>query len=226
MQRQALIVGAGGVLGAALEAEFRAAGYEVAGLRRSAAPDAGAAQDIIACDLTRAAAVELAVQAMLDRRGAIDVVVCNTAHRVVAPMARLRFEDFERSWAAAIAPTIGALRVVLPAMAARGRGAVLVSGATASRRGSPGFAAFASAKFALRGLTQSLAREYDPLGVHVAHVVIDGVLRGSAAAVEFSKAETGCIDPRDAAAVFRSLAEQPRSTWTHELDLRPCGERF
>ena len=156
----------------------------------------------------------------------MDVAVCNAAHLVVAPFADLALEDFDESWRVSLGSAFACARAVLPAMAARGRGALLMTGATGSIRGTARFAAFAAAKFALRGLAQSLAREYQPAGVHVAHVVLDGVLRGSASERRFAKDEGQCIEPQAVESIYRQLAEQPASAWTHELDLRPHRERF
>lgn len=222
----AFIVGAGGVLGAALCEEFRGAGYRVVGLRR---PDAAAVWHdarIVPCELGDPHEAERVARVVLDELGELDVVVCNAAHLKIAPFAELEFDDFEASWCAGVGTAFGVLRAVLPAMVARKRGTVLITGATGSLRGSTGFAAFASAKFALRGFAQALAREYDSQGIHVAHVVLDGILRGSASARRFAKPDDRCIEPRAAAAIYRQIAEQPAHAWTHELDLRPRGERF
>lgn len=205
-----LIAGGGGVLGAALADEFTAAGHAVVALRRQA------------CDLSDAAQVERAAAQAVRDFGPAQVLVCNAAYRPMGGLLTLQPSDFEAAWRASMASALGCLRAVLPGMVAQGRGCVLFTGATASLRGGAGFAAFASAKFALRGLAQAVAREFHPQGVHVAHVVLDGLLSGSAS-------DTGRADTLDPAAVARSyrwLAEQERSAWVHELDLRPQAERF
>jgi len=221
----ALVVGAGGVLGAALCAEFHEAGYHVTGLRRSAAGSDGVAE-VVRCDLTNPLTTWRVINELVQKRGQIDVAICNAAQLDVAPFMELALEQFMAAWSASVGTAFACARAVLPAMQARGRGALLMSGATASLRGSPRFSAFSSAKFALRGLTQSLAREYQPAGVHVAHVVIDGVLRGSASEARFGKSADLSLEPRQVAQTYRMLAEQHPSAWTHELDLRPHGERF
>jgi NAD(P)-dependent dehydrogenase (short-subunit alcohol dehydrogenase family) len=111
-------------------------------------------------------------------------------------------------------------------MSARGRGTVIISGATASTRGTARFSAFAAAKFALRGLAQSLAREYQPAGVHVAHVILDGLLRGSKSVRRFGARDEDAMDPHAVALAFRQLAEQGSTAFTHEIDLRPHAGRF
>ena len=105
-------------------------------------------------------------------------------------------------------------------------GTFIVSGATASLRGGAKFAAFASAKFALRGLTQSLAREYQPQGVHVCHTILDGIIDTERSRDLHSLDPAKMMKPDDIADAYWQLAHQPRSTWTHELDLRPASEGF
>jgi len=100
-------------------------------------------------------------------------------------------------------------------------------GATGSLRGGRRSAAFASSKFALRGLAQSLAREFSPAGIHIAHVVLDGLIWSEQTRARFAVAEQrACMSPQALAAAYLSLIEQDRSTWTHELDLRPWSEPF
>jgi NADP-dependent 3-hydroxy acid dehydrogenase YdfG len=212
--RTAVVVGAGGVLGHALQAEFSGAGYRVAGLRRDD------------CDLGDAAAVRSAMERVVAELGSVDTLICNAAYLILAPFTDLAWSDFETSWRVSVGGAVGAAQAVLPAMLQQGKGAIIFSGATGSVRGTARFAAFASAKFALRGLAQSLAREVQPHGVHVAHVVLDGLLRGSSSIERFGGDEARSIDPAEAARAYRWIAEQPRSAWTHELDLRPHSERF
>jgi len=120
-----------------------------------------------------------------------------------------------------------AARVMLP----RQRGTILFTGATASLRGGAGFAAFAGAKFALRSLAQSMARELGPHGIHVAHVVIDGAIDTEFIASNFPeryalKDRQGILDPDAIAENYWQLHRQPKSAWTHELDLRPWMEKW
>jgi len=224
--RVVLVVGAGGVLGAATCDEFADAGYTVVGLRRAAAAEANAAVRFLACDLWNPVATWRVVHEIVVKLGHVDVVVCNAAHLAVAPFEELALEDFETSWRVGVGTTVAAARAVLPSMTQRRNGTLIITGATASIRGTARFSAFAASKFALRGLAQSLAREYQPQGVHVAHVVLDGVLRGSPSVARFAKHEDNCLEPRHVAATFRHLAEQHASAWTHEIDLRPHAERF
>jgi NAD(P)-dependent dehydrogenase (short-subunit alcohol dehydrogenase family) len=116
-------------------------------------------------------------------------------------------------------------------MAPRGRGTILLTGASASVKGYANGAAFASAKFALRGMAQSMARELGPMGIHVAHVVIDGAIDTAFIWEMFPeryalKDEGGLLSPEDIAETYWMLHNQPRTAWTHEMDLRPAIERF
>jgi NAD(P)-dependent dehydrogenase (short-subunit alcohol dehydrogenase family) len=120
-----------------------------------------------------------------------------------------------------------AARVMVP----RGRGSILFTGATASTRGREGFAAFAAAKAGLRAVAQSMARELAPQGLHVAHVVVDGAIDGvftreNRTDVEDLLARDEILKPADIAPNFVMLHNQPRSAWTHELDLRPWKESW
>jgi NAD(P)-dependent dehydrogenase (short-subunit alcohol dehydrogenase family) len=222
----AVVVGAGGVLGRALCEEFLAANYRVVGLRRGADPDPAAATRIVPCDLSNPLTTWRVMNTLVAELGRVDVAICNAAHLRIAPFADLSLADFDESWRAGVGTTFATARAVLPAMSARRTGALLISGATASLRGAARFSAFASAKFGLRGLAQSLAREYQPRGIHVAHVVLDGILRGSASATRFSSKDEDCMDARDIAHTYRLLAEQRANAWTHEIDLRPSSGRF
>ena len=116
-------------------------------------------------------------------------------------------------------------------MVPRGAGCLLFTGASASLRGKPGFAAFTAAKGGLRNLAQSLAREFQPQGIHVGHVVIDGGIHGEKIESNFPEfyeklGEEGLIGLQGIADAFMHLYRQPRNAWTHELDLRTHLEKF
>jgi NAD(P)-dependent dehydrogenase (short-subunit alcohol dehydrogenase family) len=221
-----LIVGAGGVLGTAMVREFSSAGYQVATLRRgSARSDSHAAFEYF-CDLGNPAEVQRTAGDAASALGGVDVLIHNAAQFTMGPFLELTDAQFDACWRAGGGGAAAAARAILPAMLAAGQGAMLFSGATGSVRGSARFSAFSAAKFGLRGLAQSLAREYHSHGIHVAHVVLDGLLRGSPSVERFGGRDALTIDPAEAARTYRWLAEQPASAWTHELDLRPKGERF
>mgnify|MGYP006288150981 CR=1 FL=1 len=116
-------------------------------------------------------------------------------------------------------------------MAPRGRGTIIFTGATASLRGAAQFAAFAVAKGGLRQLAQSMARELGPQGIHVASVIVDGLIDSPRVRERMPErvaaaGEDGMLDPADIAEVYYQLHTQPPSAWTFELDVRPAKERF
>lgn len=210
----ALIAGSGGVLGEWLARQFNEAGYEVAGLRRAD------------CDLVDGEAVTQAIAALIERHGPVDTLLYNAGHLAIAPFLELEASALRKCLEAGPVGAAHCARAVLPGMLAVGRGNLLFTGATASLRGSARFAAMAAGKFALRGLVQSLAREFQPQGIHVAHVVLDGLLRGSAAASRHAAVEAPVMAPDGVAANFLWLAQQARTAWTQELDLRTASEKF
>ena len=149
------------------------------------------------------------------------------AHRVdLAPALELELATFEAAWRTCCYGAFVVARRAIPTMIGHGGGTLLLTGATASMRGGPRSSAFAAAKFALRGLAQSLAREHSRAGIHVAHVVIDGLIRSERTQRRFDADPARCMDPHDVARVYADLVEQPASTWTHELDLRGPHDRF
>ena len=226
MSGRVVIVGGGGVLGQALSNEFAAAGHEVMVLRRAAYGPANPKSQLLACDLGDPAQVHRTVAGISREQGPIDVLIHNAIQFKSAAFQELSVGDFEDAWLVGVAGAVAAAKAALPGMLLARRGTILFSGATAALRGSARWATLATAKFALRGLAQSLGREYQPLGVHVAHVVIDGLLKGSRSFRRFGGVEENAIDPADAARAYRWLAEQPRSAWTHEIDIRPYNEKF
>jgi NAD(P)-dependent dehydrogenase (short-subunit alcohol dehydrogenase family) len=227
-----LVTGIAPGLGASIGRAFAAHGHDVLGLSRAdAAPgdverrvrEGGGAYLHRRCDVTDPAAVAAAIRPDARR---IAVFVHNAHRLVIAPSADTSLTDFEDAWRVACFGAMAAAKCVLPEMMAQGRGTILFTGATASLRGGASFSAFASAKFALRGLAQSLARECGPKGVHVAHVIVDGLVDAPQTTERFGPGEKTRIDPDAAAATFVALARQHPSAWTHELDLRPHSEAF
>ncbi|MEO8280859.1 MAG: SDR family oxidoreductase, partial [Ideonella sp.] len=180
------------------------------------------------CDATDAASVASMFEQSAALLGADpDVVVYNASKRVRG--AFVDVDAGEVAQAIAITAT-GAFLVAQQAarrMLARGRGAILFTGASAGVKGYPKSAAFAMGKFALRGLAQSMARELHPRGIHVGHVVIDGSIRppatvgGSTAAPDDSR-----LDPDAIAQTYLHLLAQPRNAWSWEVEVRPWVETF
>lgn len=225
----AIVAGAGAGLGRALLRKFAAEGMLTVGLSRSAAQadDPGLRDcDLRACDLSDAQAVRELLLPLLAQHGAPRIVVHNPAHLIIRDFLETSTEDFAACWQAMVLSCAVLGQTVLPAMAAAGGGAFIVSGATASIRGGARFAAFASAKFALRGLAQSLARGFQPAGVHVVHTILDGIIDSPASRERHRLAPERMMNPDDLAEVYWQLAQQPASAWTHEIDLRPRSESF
>lgn len=218
----ALIAGCGPGLGAHLLQHMKEAGFEAFGLSRTS----GADPRILPLDLCDPLAVSETIAGLIGRHGAPRLVIHNAARLQIAPFESTQASDFEQVWRDIVLSAVHLGHAVIPAMAAKGRGAFLVSGATASLRGGARFSAFASAKAGLRSLTQSLAREYGPKGVHVAHVVLDGILDTAASRALHARPPETMMALDDVAQAYLTLAEQPRSAWTFEMDLRPMGESF
>lgn len=166
-----------------------------------------------------------------DRDGGLELVVFNVGANVPASALATTPDLFERLWRQNAYGGFIVGREAARRLSGRGSGTILFTGATASLRARPPFLAFAAAKAALRAVAQALAREFAPKGVHVAHIVIDGVIAGEYAATNFaeyarSKGEDGVLAVADIADAYWDLHRQKRSAWTHELDLRPFKEPF
>jgi NAD(P)-dependent dehydrogenase (short-subunit alcohol dehydrogenase family) len=163
--------------------------------------------------------------------GPLRVAVFNAGNAVRGTPLELTPEQFEATWRGSTYAGYLFARAALPRLLAAGGGSLLFTGATASLRGRGPFVAFAAAKAGLRSVAQSIAREYGPQGVHVAHVVIDGGIDGerlrSNAPQHAAQAGThGLLHPDAIAETYWQLHRQHRSAWTHELDLRPYKEAF
>ncbi|WP_171236301.1 SDR family NAD(P)-dependent oxidoreductase [Ruegeria sp. HKCCA6837] len=220
----ALVAGAGAGLGQSLLSRFQAGDMTAVGLGRSRPENpVGTFHEL---DLSDLEAVGPTIADLIATYGPPKIVVHNTAERVIAPFPETTLKDYQRTWTSMVQSLVVLGQCVLQPMVRGGGGTLIVSGATASLRGGPRFSAFASAKFALRGLTQSLAREYQPAGVHVAHVIVDGIIDTPRSRDLHSLDPAKMIKPGEIAEAYWQLAHQPQSTWTHELDLRPASEGF
>jgi NAD(P)-dependent dehydrogenase (short-subunit alcohol dehydrogenase family) len=225
----ALIVGAGQGLSASLTRLLRKEGLAVAIAARDTAKLAPLCAETgaraYACDAQDEAQVQQ-MYADVDRdHGAPDVVIYNASARTRGPFVQLVPAEVQR---ALQVTAFGAFLVAQQAvvrMLPKGRGAILFTGASASVKGYAQSAPFAMGKFALRGLTQSLARELSPQGIHVAHFVIDGAIRGPGHRDDGGKSDA-LLDPDAIALTYLNILRQPRSAWTWEIELRPWLERF
>jgi NAD(P)-dependent dehydrogenase (short-subunit alcohol dehydrogenase family) len=231
MKKVAIIAGASPGLGGSLCCRLLARGYAVAALGRGEALARVAAEvpglSAHAADLADPEQVEAAFAGVERTHGPATAVIYNAARLELSSALDVSLEVFDACWRSNCRGAFVVSRRALPAMMAAGSGTLVFTGATASTRGSKLTAAFASSKFALRGLAQALAREYAPRGVHVAHVVLDGLIWSERTRARFGAAKAeACMQADEVADVYLNLIAQPRSTWTHELDLRPQGERF
>jgi NAD(P)-dependent dehydrogenase (short-subunit alcohol dehydrogenase family) len=227
-----LLTGAAEGLGADIAETFARAGHDVVGLSRTLkssellahrVEQAGGKYVHLACDLTRPADVSAACGPIA---GEIGVLVHNAHALDIKPFEQTSIAEFEYAWRVACLGAMVSAQTVIPHMTSRGQGTIILTGATAGRRGAAKFSAFASAKFALRGLAQSLAREYGPKGVHVAHVVLDSLIDEPQTDARFGSAPSGRMKASAVAQAYLDLSEQHPSAWTHEMDLRPFSESF
>jgi len=232
-------VGAPKGLGAALARRFAAEGLHVfiagrtlARLEAVAAAirDAGGTVTPVAADVTLEADVRRLFD-LADGKKALELAVYNVGNNIALPLLETPPETFESLWKQNAFGGFLFGREAVQRLLPRKQGTVIFTGATASLRARPPFVAFASAKAALRAVAQGFAREFGPKDIHVAHVIIDGVINGDYARGKFadyvaSKGEDGLIDPAAIADAYWTLHRQPRSAWTHELDLRPFKETF
>lgn len=237
-----LVVGAGDGVGGAIARAFAAEGHPVCITRRARNLDQleALAQSIRESGGTcHAFGVDARSEeetvALFDRIeaeiGPLEIVVFNIGANVRFDLTETTARVFTKVWEMACFAGFLAVREAARVMTPRGRGSILITGATASMRGREGFSAFAAAKAGLRIMAQSAARELGPKGIHVAHVVVDGAIDGV-----FTRANRGDVEalletdrilkPEEIATNFVWLHKQQRSSWTHELDLRPWTESW
>ncbi len=240
----AAVIGAGDYIGSAIAKKFAAEGYTVFAGRRTADKLAALKTDIESaggrCE-TRAldARKEDDVAAFLneaDAHAPLEVCIFNVGANVNFPILGTTERVFRKVWEMACYGGFLTGREAARLMLARGQGSILFTGATASMRGGKGYAAFASAKFGLRAVAQSMARELGPKNIHVAHLVIDSGVdtafvrerieaRGGKAAVDAIEPDQ-LMDPDSIADAYWYLHNQKRDAWTFELDVRPYKETW
>jgi len=226
---RALIVGAGEGLSASLARLLSREGLQVALAARNIAKldkvsgDTGARR--YACDATDAGAVAGLFEAVERDIGVPDVVVYNASARARGAFVELAPAHVAQAIAVSAFGGFLVAQQALKRMLPQRHGAILFTGASASVKGFPQSAAFAMGKFALRGLAQSLSREFAPQGIHIAHFVIDGGI-SSATRVEPADRPASMLDPDDIAANYWHVMQQPRSAWSWEMELRPWVEKF
>ncbi len=232
----AVIVGTGFGLGCALARRFARAEMNVALASRNPERIDGIASECCGvshraraygCDATDEAAVASLFTRVADDMGEPDLVVYNAGTFVRASIVDTTADEFERCWRVGAFGGFLVGREAARRMLPRGCGTVLFTGATASLRGGALFHNLAVGKFGLRALAQSMARELQPQGIHVAHVVIDGRIRPSTAVEHSAEAPPNDMLEADAIAeTYYQIHRQPRNAWTLETDLRPWVEKF
>jgi NAD(P)-dependent dehydrogenase (short-subunit alcohol dehydrogenase family) len=241
----AIVVGVGAErgLGAALARKFAAEGHHVLVAGRTPAKieqvvatidGSGGSAEAVPTDTT----IEADIVRLFDRgmapgrgRAPVDLVVANAGNNRRLDFRELSADTFEEFWRIGCFGGFLVGREAARRLVPLGRGTVIFTGASASLRGKPGFAHFAAAKAGLRMIAQSMAREYGPLGLHVAHVVVDGAIDGErirtgAPGIVERRGEDGLLGIEAIAENYWHLHRQPRSAWTQELDLRPYKEVY
>ena len=227
--QSALIVGAGSGLSASLAHAFVKAGMSVALVARSPQKLAEFAKatgaETYNCDAAERDEVDRLFADLDASSNTPDVVVYNPSYRTRGPCVDLDPAEVEKTLAITAFGGFLVAQAAVKRMLTRGHGAVLFTGASASIKGYAQSAPFAMGKFALRGLAQSMARELAPQGIHVAHFVIDGGIRSARRPVPPDKPDS-LLDPDAIAQTYLHVLQQPRSAWTHEVELRPWVEKF
>jgi NAD(P)-dependent dehydrogenase (short-subunit alcohol dehydrogenase family) len=234
MAQTAVIAGVGPGLGASLARKFAHEGLSLGLLARSGQYIADLADDLAAetpvgalaveTDITDRTQVEDAFDAVREEYGPVDVLV-NHASGATWEGVDVDPDAFERSLQVGPMGSLHCTQQAVPDMREDG-GTIIFTGATSALRGREGALGFSAAKFATRGMAESLARELGPVGIHVAHVVIDGQIATPSAVEAADRSEEKYLDPDAIAESYWHLVQQDRSSWTLELDLRPHLEEF
>ncbi|MEP9318969.1 SDR family oxidoreductase [Pseudomonas sp. LABIM340] len=235
-----LVIGAGDATGGAIARRFAREGYVACVTRRSAdklqplveqiRAEGGEAHGFASDARKEEAVIEL-VETIERDIGPIEAFVFNIGANVPCSILDETARKYFKIWEMACFSGFLTGREVAKRMVKRQRGTLLFTGATAGLRGASGFAAFAGAKHGIRALAQSMARELGPMGLHVAHVVVDGAIDTEFIRETFPeryalKDQDGILDPEHIADSYWYLHSQPRDAWTFELDLRPWIERW
>lgn len=236
----AVVIGAGDATGGAIARRFAREGYTLCVTRRqadkleplvAAIEQEGGRAHAFGCDARREEPMVELFEHVERDIGPIEVAVFNIGANVRFGITETTERVYRKVWEMAALSGFLTGREAAKVMLPRGRGTIIFTGATASLRGGSGFSAFAGAKFALRALAQSMARELGPRGIHVAHPIIDGAIDTAFIRDNFPeryalREQDGILDPEHIAEQYWQIHCQPRDCWTHELDLRPWMETF
>lgn len=232
----AVVLGVGPGLSAAIAHRFAREGFAVGLMARTEdkltqvqteIEQAGGTALSIPADATNPGSMKTAFEQVRSRLGVPEVFVYNAGVFQMSGVLELTPEQFEFSWKVNCFGAFLAVQQVLPAMVEQGGGTILLTGATASVRGSAKFAGLAVGKFGLRALSQSLAREFGSQGIHVAHIMIDGQINTPRVQAVMSDHEPQTLlAPEAISETYWQLHNQDATAWTLELDLRPAAEKF
>jgi NAD(P)-dependent dehydrogenase (short-subunit alcohol dehydrogenase family) len=232
----AAVLGVGPGLGATVARRFAREGFAVGLMARGEESLAAAREKVealggtalaVTADATDAASVASSFDRVREELGEPEVFVYNAGAFQMGGILELSPEQFDDCFRANCSGAFYGAQQVLPAMVERERGTIILTGATAALRGSARFAALATGKFGLRALAQSMAREFGPQGIHVAHVIIDGQINTPRLReAQPDREESTTLSPESIAETYWQLHAQGPSAWTLELDLRPAPESF
>lgn len=231
-RKMAIVAGVGEGTGAALARRFHADGYSIALLARDPAFSQGLATELgdakaYACDVGDAASVDATMASVRRDLGEADVLLYNASGSTFGSIDDITPAAFEATWRVSALGSLLLSQAVLPAMKAKGEGAIIFTGATASRRGSPRSAAFAPAKAAQRVLAESMARSLWPLGIHVAVLIVDGVIDlPRTRKMMPDKPDDFFLKPAAIAEIAAHVVAQDRSAWSFEVEARPFKETW
>ena len=232
--KTAVVIGVGPGLGAAVARRFAREGFRVALMARNMdklqevrteIENAGGQAMALETDAVNEQSVSYSFQQVRDQWGDPEVLIYNVGAFRIQSLLDTSPEDFVKCWQLNCHGAFLCSREVLPAMQKVGRGTILLTSATAALRGSARFACLAVGKFGARALSQSMAREFGPQGIHIASVIVDGLIDTPRVREMFPEATTK-LDPDAIADSYWHLYCQDRSAWTQELDLRPAEEQF
>jgi NAD(P)-dependent dehydrogenase (short-subunit alcohol dehydrogenase family) len=232
----AAVLGVGPGLGAMVARRFAREGFAVGLMARGEESLAAAREEVealggtalaVTADATDAASVASSFDRVREELGEPEVFVYNAGAFQMGGILELSPEQFDDCFRANCSGAFYGAQQVLPAMVERERGTIILTGATAALRGSARFAALATGKFGLRALAQSMAREFGPQGIHVAHVIIDGQINTPRLReAQPDREESTTLSPESIAETYWQLHAQDPTAWTLELDLRPAPESF
>ncbi len=239
-KKVALVIGAGDATGGAIAKRFAREGLVTCVVRRNAdkliplveeIETSGGEAHAFGCDARKEDEVIKLIDDIEKDIGAIEVLVFNIGANVPSSIFEETARKYFKIWEMGCFSGFLCGREVAKRMKDRETGTIIYTGATASVRGAANFGAFAGSKHALRALAQSMARELGPLGIHVAHSIIDGAIDTDFIKTNFPtryalKDEDGILNPDHIADSYWYIHSQPRDAWTFEIDLRPWMERW